>query len=69
MNRGAGGLVVLICTRTKRPKGRQRCTQPLSLVFEQVLAQQLGRPLLDKTGLNSRYTFELTFTPDPVQGM
>jgi uncharacterized protein (TIGR03435 family) len=34
----------------------------------QLLSQQLGRPVMDKTGLNGRYNFELTYTPDALQG-
>ncbi len=33
-------------------------------VFAQMLAQQLGRPVVDKTGLKGFYDFELQWTPD-----
>jgi uncharacterized protein (TIGR03435 family) len=33
-----------------------------------VLSGQLGRPVLDKTGLQGKYDFKLEFTPDPGQG-
>jgi uncharacterized protein (TIGR03435 family) len=32
-----------------------------------VLSNQLGRPVLDKTGLQGKYDFKLEFTPDPGQ--
>jgi uncharacterized protein (TIGR03435 family) len=32
-----------------------------------VLSNQLGRPVLDKTGLKGKYDFKLEFTPDPGQ--
>jgi uncharacterized protein (TIGR03435 family) len=31
------------------------------------LSQRLGRPVIDKTGLEGKYNFELTWTPDPGQ--
>jgi bla regulator protein blaR1 len=34
----------------------------------QVLSQQLGRPLIDKTGLTGEYDFTLQWTPEPGQG-
>ena len=35
----------------------------------QTLANQLGRPVVDKTGLKGLYDVKLTWTPDPaVQG-
>ncbi len=34
----------------------------------QVLSQQLGRTVIDKTGLSGTYNFKLTWTPDPGQG-
>jgi uncharacterized protein (TIGR03435 family) len=34
----------------------------------QVLSQQLGRPVIDKTGLKGTYDFTLKFTPDQSQG-
>lgn len=35
----------------------------------QVLSNQLGRPVLDKTGLTGNYDIKLTWTPDPGQGI
>ncbi len=36
--------------------------------FVQALSQQLGRTVIDKTGLKGIYNFKLTWTPDPGQG-
>jgi bla regulator protein blaR1 len=36
--------------------------------FATTLSQQLGRPVVDKTGLTGKYDFELKWTPDPGQG-
>jgi uncharacterized protein (TIGR03435 family) len=33
-------------------------------ILTSVLTQQLGRPVIDRTGLNGRYTFTLKWTPD-----
>jgi uncharacterized protein (TIGR03435 family) len=40
--------------------------QPISQLVRN-LSQRLGRAVVDKTGLNERYDFELTYTPDPGQ--
>ncbi|MBZ5576437.1 MAG: TIGR03435 family protein [Acidobacteriia bacterium] len=37
-------------------------------LLAQVLSNQLGRPVLDKTELTGNYDFKLTWTPDPGQG-
>jgi bla regulator protein blaR1 len=34
----------------------------------QALSQQLGRPVIDKTGLTGEYDFALQWTPEPGQG-
>jgi uncharacterized protein (TIGR03435 family) len=36
--------------------------------FIQALSQQLGRPVIDKTGLKGLYDFKLQWTPEPGQG-
>jgi uncharacterized protein (TIGR03435 family) len=41
---------------------------PLDLLV-QMLSQQLGRPVIDKTGLAGTYDFTLEWTPDPGQGL
>ncbi len=56
------------------PRGAMRFT-PGSLSGRQVgiqqladlLSQRLGRPVLDETGLQGAYDFDLTFTPDQSQ--
>ena len=40
---------------------------PLELMAN-ALSNQLGRPVLDHTGLAGRYDFKLEWTPDPAQG-
>jgi uncharacterized protein (TIGR03435 family) len=35
----------------------------------QLLSEQLGRTVLDKTGLKGKYDFTMTWTPDPNEGM
>ena len=37
-------------------------------ILVNVLSQQLGRSVIDKTGLNGKYNFSLTYTPEPGQG-
>jgi uncharacterized protein (TIGR03435 family) len=39
---------------------------PIS-ALAQILSQQLARPVVDKTGLNGKYDFELTYTLDALQ--
>jgi bla regulator protein blaR1 len=50
--------------------GRGQITgQSVSLDFlAQMLAQQVGRPVIDKTDLKGTYDFTLEWTPDPGQG-
>ncbi|HEY2012675.1 MAG TPA: TIGR03435 family protein [Bryobacteraceae bacterium] len=40
---------------------------PLSMLAT-TLSNQLGRPVLDRTGLSGKYDFKLEWTPDPGQG-
>jgi uncharacterized protein (TIGR03435 family) len=40
---------------------------PLSMLAN-TLSSQLGRPVLDRTGLTGKYDFKLEWTPDPGQG-
>ncbi|MBL8215341.1 MAG: TIGR03435 family protein [Bryobacterales bacterium] len=35
----------------------------------QQLSQQLGKPVVDKTGIDGRYDIELRWTPEPGQGL
>jgi bla regulator protein blaR1 len=37
-------------------------------MFASTLSQQLGRPVIDKTGLTGKYDIDLKWTPDPGQG-
>jgi uncharacterized protein (TIGR03435 family) len=45
--------------------GNQQTTSDLA----RMLAGQLGRPVVDETGLKRKYDFTLDFTPDPGRGM
>lgn len=36
--------------------------------FAGTLSQQLGRPVIDKTGLTGKFDIDLKWTPDPGQG-
>ncbi|HXP87207.1 MAG TPA: TIGR03435 family protein [Bryobacteraceae bacterium] len=38
------------------------------VMLANTLSQQLGRPVIDKTGLTATYDFSLTYTPEPGQG-
>ena len=40
---------------------------PIAMLLQQ-LAQQLGRTVVDKTGLTGEYDFTLTWTPQPGEG-
>lgn len=42
--------------------------QPVSALAE-ALASQLGKPVVDKTGLTSKYDYTLEYTPDSAVGM
>ncbi len=46
--------------------GRGQLEAQMALVkdFASILSQQLGRPVVDKTGLEGKYDFELQWTPD-----
>src|ERR1035438_8379573 len=44
--------------------GRMTGTRTTMANFVVVLSRQLGRPVLDRTGLPGRYDFLLTFRPD-----
>ena len=50
--------------------GRGQLTgQIVNLQFlAQVLSQQLGRAVVNQTGLTGNYNFTLEWTPDPAQG-
>jgi uncharacterized protein (TIGR03435 family) len=52
LRRGTGGDEII---------GRKVALAPLA----QLLSDQLGRPVLDKTGLKESYDFKMTFSPDP----
>lgn len=58
---GAGGRQGLMGMRRGQFKGTGATVQMLAMV----LANQLGRPVLDKTGLAGKYDFQLEWTPGP----
>jgi uncharacterized protein (TIGR03435 family) len=37
------------------------------LALTQILSQQLARPVIDRTGLDGKYNFELMYALDPLQ--
>lgn len=45
-------------------KIRMRATAETMEQFAGMLANQLGKPVLDATGLRGKYDFELTWAPD-----
>ena len=49
----------------RTPDGVTANTVPLSLLTN-FLSQQLGRPILDKTGLEGLFDFKLHWTPPPI---
>jgi uncharacterized protein (TIGR03435 family) len=54
--------------RLRMGRGQLNGTKvPLKMLVQQ-LAQQLGRPVVDKTGLTGDYDFTLTWTPQPGEG-
>jgi uncharacterized protein (TIGR03435 family) len=49
--------------------GKQRAGKsPMSASLVPPLTQQLGRTVVDKTGLTGQYDIELRWTPDDTQG-
>jgi bla regulator protein blaR1 len=59
-----GGLSMRLGTAGMQVAGRKATLSGLVLV----LSNQVGRTVLDKTGLEGSYDFEMTFTPDRVPG-
>jgi bla regulator protein blaR1 len=64
-------------TAQERPRGNfmrvgrgQIIGQSITLdVLAKMLSQQLGRNVIDKTGLKGTYDYTLEWTPDPAQGL
>ena len=50
-----------------RRRGELTGTSALIQWLTQALSNQLSRPVVDKTGLTSKYDFQLQWTPDPSQ--
>jgi len=46
-----------------------RAAQQTAQGIADMLTNQLGRPVIDKTGLTGKYDYELEFAPEPGQGM
>jgi uncharacterized protein (TIGR03435 family) len=49
-------------------RGMLMATATQFATLAQVLSDQLGRPVVDKTGIKGFYDFKLTWTPDVGQG-
>ncbi|HEY4362137.1 MAG TPA: TIGR03435 family protein [Bryobacteraceae bacterium] len=52
----------------QRGRGRASAQKATMEMFTRSLGILVGRPVVDKTGLGSTYTFELSWTPEPGQG-
>jgi len=50
-----------------RRRGEFTGTAAPMQLLTQMLSNQLGRPVIDKTGLTGKYDFQLQWTPDPGQ--
>jgi uncharacterized protein (TIGR03435 family) len=53
--------------RLRMGRGEVSGQGALMEMLANILSNQLGRPVLDKTGLQGKYDFKLEFTPDPGQ--
>jgi uncharacterized protein (TIGR03435 family) len=51
-----------------KPTGEGLSAKDLAVVLTQVLSQELGREVVDKTGLSGKYDFTLRWTQDGVLG-
>ncbi len=60
-NAGSGQLMVAVPTPTAMWRGRNETMKTLA----DKLASQLGAPVLDRTGLEGEFDYDLTFTPEP----
>jgi uncharacterized protein (TIGR03435 family) len=60
----AGGFMMFMNGRF-RMAGSQQTMADLA----RMLSNQLGRPVIDQTGLKGKYDFTLDFTPEPGRGM
>jgi uncharacterized protein (TIGR03435 family) len=62
--RGGRGMMMMVQNGRLRTVGRQQTAGGLA----SMLADQLGRPVRDETGLKGKYDFTLDFAPEPGQG-
>jgi uncharacterized protein (TIGR03435 family) len=63
--KGRPGLMMMFMNGKMRLVGTQQTVSDLA----QMLGGQLGRPVVDETGLKGKYDFTLDFTPEPGRGM
>ncbi|HYW48921.1 MAG TPA: TIGR03435 family protein [Bryobacteraceae bacterium] len=62
---GRGGMIMMVNNGRFRMAGNK---QPMARLAD-MLSQQLGRPVVDMTGLTKKYDYTLDYTPDPSQRM
>ena len=65
MPKGRPGLAIMFMNGKMRLVGTQQAVSDLA----RMLGGQLGRPVVDETGLKGKYDFTVDFTPEPGQGL